>query len=350
MMKKIFENIWQFLGLTQERIGRRRFLIAFLTAQWGLPLAVILVMGLFYLVHGESPILFLPAVALFASLVFGLVVYIKISIRRVRDIGIAQSWWVLAIIPLVNIPFVIFLCLKKGGSGGGHFSLWNNPFTEQFKRFFSHEFSKTFIIICVGVIVAGTLYAGSVVSNLKQGIDTKIEQRGEELDTQRDTRQKQEANELASNATNFDSANASIKEKLLFARRVDECLYNKYCASLIGKQAVGESTHSRLGRYLSDKVYKELVRIKNASSFRLFFEKLGFGWWGIIALAAVFLINILIVLFKFSKGYVSLVVGAGGARAALTKTNIRNMPTFQRYILLIALLILIVLVLVLTKL
>ncbi len=114
-MKKTLENIWQFLGLTQQRIGRRKFLIAFLVAQWGLPLGVLLLVGLFYMVFGEeNPILFLPVATYFASLILGLVVYIKICIRRVRDIGIAQSWWVLAIIPLVNIPFFIYLCFKKG--------------------------------------------------------------------------------------------------------------------------------------------------------------------------------------------------------------------------------------------
>src|SRR3989344_5675652 len=113
------KNIWKFLGLTEDRIGRRRFLVAFFSAQWGLPLAVLLVMGLFYLVFGEdSPILFLPAIVFFASLIFGLVVYIKICIRRVRDIGIARSWWVLAIIPSVNIPFFLYLILKKGTTVG----------------------------------------------------------------------------------------------------------------------------------------------------------------------------------------------------------------------------------------
>ena len=90
-------------------------MIAFFSAQWGLPLVVLLVMGLFYLLFGKnSPILFLPAIIFLASLIFGFIVYIKICIRRVRDIGIARSWWVLAIIPLINIPFFIYLCLKKG--------------------------------------------------------------------------------------------------------------------------------------------------------------------------------------------------------------------------------------------
>ncbi len=314
------KDVWNFLGLTQDRIGRRRFLIAFFSAQWGLPLAVLLVHGLFYLVFGESPILFLPAIVFFASLIFGLIVYIKICIRRVRDIGIAQDWWVLALIPLINFFFFIYLSLEKSGAGqAGSFSLTNLT-REQFRRFFSHELSKPFIIICIGVIVAGAIVAGSAVSNLKQDIDAKIEQRGGGLDTQRDTRQKQEAGELASNIIEFNSINASIKEEILFARRRRECLHNKYCASLIGKLAVEESTNLRSERYLSDKVYKELVRIKNTSSFQLFFEKFGFGWWGIIALLVVLFINILISPYKLARVKVKSI-----------KMNIQSMAPFQRY-------------------
>jgi len=149
-MKKTLGNIWNFLGLTQDRIGRRKFLIAFLTAQWGLPLVVLLVMGLFYVSFGEdSSLLFLPAIALFASLIFGVVVYIKISIRRVRDIGIAQGWWVLAIIPLINIPFFVYLCLKEGGDGRGivkSTKLLEVPFLKYFNK-------QNNIPVIIGVVI-----------------------------------------------------------------------------------------------------------------------------------------------------------------------------------------------------
>lgn len=148
------KDVWNFLGLTQNRIGRRRFLIAFFSAQWGLPLVAALLTGLFYLVFGEdSPILFLPAIVFFASLIFGLVVYIKICIRRVRDIGIAQGWWVLAIIPLINIPFFIYLCLKKGEGSPETKSKKINPLVEQFRSFFTNKHLRTFLVI--GFIVFG---------------------------------------------------------------------------------------------------------------------------------------------------------------------------------------------------
>jgi len=151
------KNIWKFLGLTQERIGRRRFLIAFLSAQWGLPLAVLLVVGLFYLVFGEdSPILFLPVIVFFASLIFGFIVYIKICIRRVRDIGIAQNWWILAIVPLINIPFFLYLVLKKGKTVGDDNTANTNKTKEGLSKSF---YVKVAIIAGVLVLVAISLGA-----------------------------------------------------------------------------------------------------------------------------------------------------------------------------------------------
>lgn len=109
-------DIWHFFGLDQKTIGRRRFIIAFLTAQWGVPIGILIVHGLLYLLFGEgNPLLLLPSgLAFLASIIFGFVIYIKICILRVRDIGIAQGWWWLAIVPLVNIPFLFYLVFKKG--------------------------------------------------------------------------------------------------------------------------------------------------------------------------------------------------------------------------------------------
>lgn len=243
------KNIWQFLGLTQETIGRGRYFIVNIAVSFGLPIVISLLINPVVSLLEDVAIVLYPMVALWVVLiVFSLVVYVKTSIRRVRDIGIARSWWVLAIIPLVNIPFFIFLCLKKGGANRQHSLPWENPFKEQFKLFFLNELSKPFIIICFGVIVAGAVYAGSV-----------------------------------------------------------------------------------------------------ASDFELFIQKFGFGWWGVIALVAVLLINLLIPLVKLCAKYVPIAIKTGGAQTKLTKANIQNMPAFQRYLLLIALGILIVLILILVR-
>lgn len=339
------KNIWEYLGLTQDRIGRRRFLIAFFSAQWGLPLAVVLLMGLFSLVFGEdSPILFLPAIVLFASLIFGFVIYIKICIRRVRDIGIAQGWWVLAIIPLINIPFVIFLCFKKGGNGSGHFSFRNNSFTEQFKRFFSHELSKPFMIICFGVIVAGSIYAGSIVSDLKKDIDMRIEQRKEELDTQYDIK---EQKRNAETKAQYKKCLEHKKSGSGYLRECDDWL--KFSRLKRAVERI-ENGYEPIRPYGADAQYRELNNIKQTPFLQLFFEKFGFGWWGVIALVAVFFLNILIVLVKFVAKHAPILIRTGTTQTKSVKTNIINMPVFQRYILFIALAILIILVLIFIKL
>lgn len=346
------KNIWQFLGLTQERIGRRRFLIAFFSAQWGLPLAFLLVTGLFYLVFGEdSPILFLPAILFFASLIFGFVVYIKICIRRVRDIGIARSWWVLAIIPFINIPFFIYLCLKKGTTRQLTDDSRTNPFTQQFKSFFAKSYSKPFIVICLVVIVLGIISSLYTISNLKDGIFAQITTRKAELNRIYDEQDKKadvERQELLKksnecwedfkNRALYDVDSLSNSEKYVTRNRICERVPSAHYVIRVEYQ------------YLKDETYKELTHINNTPSLQLFFEKLGFGWWGIVALVAVLFMNILIVFFKLFAKYAPIVIGAGGAQATLTKTNIRNMPAFQRYLLLIALLTLITLVLVFIKL
>ncbi len=305
MTKKYLENIWQFLGLAQNAIGRGRYFVANITASLGLPIVVSLLMSFFFSLFEDEPIILYPLLALFiVSLVFALVVHIKTSIRRVRDIGIAQSWWVLAIIPIVNIPFAIFLCLKKGGSGNGHFSVQNNPLTEQFKRFFLHEFSKPFVVICFSVIIAGAIHAGYVVSDLKQDVDIKITQREEEIN---------------------GKLTPIARSLFLNTGGTPDWVYD-------------DATHN------------ELRRIKETSSFQLFFEKFGFGWWGVIALVAVFLINVLILMAKLAAKYIPILIRTGSAQTKSAKTNIKNMPAFQRYLLLTTLAILIILVLIFAKL
>ncbi|HEY4505759.1 MAG TPA: DUF805 domain-containing protein [Candidatus Paceibacterota bacterium] len=320
------KNIWEFLGLTQDTIGRGRYIIANFTVGV-VPITIVsLLTALSINLFGDkSVILYFVIVLFIASFVFELVVHIKTSIRRVRDIGIAQSWWVLAIIPFVNIPFVIFLCLKKGGAGNGHFSLRNNAFMEQFRRFFSYEYSKPFMIICFGVIMAGAVIAGYAVSDLKGDIEIKIAQREEELDKLFDAKME-----------NYEKCVHSLK--------------NPSPTYFIKEMMCGSEPYKFPTAGLNDALYNELSHIKNTSSFQLFFENFGFGWWGIIALVAVFLINILIVLFKFFTKYVPFIFKTGNVQAKSIKTNVRSMPAFQRYLLLIALLILIALVFILMKL
>ena len=96
-------------------------------------------------------------------------------------------------------------------------------------------------------------------------------------------------------------------------------------------------------RYLEDSYYRELTHIKENSSFQLFIEKFGIGWWGIIAIVIVFLLNFFVALVKLFAKYAPILIRTGGLQIKLAKTNIGNMPIFQRYLLLLVLLILIML-------
>lgn len=152
-------------------------------------------------------------------------------------------------------------------------------------QFFSHKFSKPFVIICFGVIAAGAIHAGYVVSDLKQDIDIKIAQREAEI-----------SGKLTPVARSF----------FLNTGGTPDWVYD-------------------------DPTHNELRRIKETSSFQLFIEKFSFGWWGIIALATVLFINITILFYKLIRVYVPLIFRYGNAQTKSIKTNMQGMAPFQRY-------------------
>ncbi len=189
--------------------------------------------------------------------------------------------------------------------------------TEQFRLFFSKSYSKPFVVICLIVIVLGaanTLYA---VSNSKRDIDI---QKADELLKGINKFQEDCQNEAQHDPFNTYSCRITVDYELLQR----ECLVNKYC-SLSMRNGVSPTLY-------------------------LAMEKFGFGWWGIIALVAVFFLNLLIALVKFITKYAPILIRTGDVQTKSVKTNIRNMPAFQRYVLFIALAILIILVLIFTKL
>ncbi len=114
-------KIWQFLGLAEETIGRGRYALV------NTILAIPLVVTYLVFTSADSPIVSAPlAFSVFGwfivLLVFYLIVYWKSTTLRVRDIGIAIGWRILAIVPWINIPFFIFLCLKRGRNNPGPLS------------------------------------------------------------------------------------------------------------------------------------------------------------------------------------------------------------------------------------
>ncbi|PIV25067.1 hypothetical protein COS38_03610 [Candidatus Berkelbacteria bacterium CG03_land_8_20_14_0_80_40_36] len=184
--------------------------------------------------------------------------------------------------------------------------------TEQFRLFFSKSYSKPFVIICLIVIVLGAANALYAVSNSKRNIDI------------------QKADELLKGINKFDedcrnkanTYSCYITGDYMVLQ--NECFDNKYCS----------------------------LSIRNGIPPTLYLatEKFSFGWWGIIGFTAVFFLNLLIALVKFITKYVPILIRTGGAQTKSTKTNIRNMPAFQRYVLFIALATLIILILIFTKL
>lgn len=227
------------------------------------------------------------------------------------------------------------------------------PFAQQFKSFLAKSYSKPFIVICVLVIGLGAVNSFYVVLNLRGDIDTQIAQRKSELNAIYDEQdEKADAtyqelikkndecwDDFKNNKAKYDVDSLSDWETYLTRNRV--CGHRPISAYHVNRFEY---------QYLTDPTYKELNRIKNAPSYQLFFEKLGFGWWGVIALAAVFLINVLVVMVKFLKSVVPIVIRGGRKQLGLTKSNVWNMPAFQRYALFIALLILATLVFILIKL
>lgn len=301
----IMKNIWKFLGLTQDTIGRGRYFITNAIASFGLLVVVSWLMALSSSLFENEPVILYPLLILYLVLiVFALVVYIRTSIRRVRDIGIARSWWVLAIIPLINTPFFVYLCLKKGAKNHVADAMRKNPIAEQFKLFFSQSYSKPFLIICFSVIVAGAIYAGFSVADLKSDIDKKITQREEQI--------KKELTPLA-------------RSFFLNTGGTPDWVYD-------------------------DALHNELRRIRETSPAQLFLQNFSFGWLGVIALVVVFLINASIVVIKLLRHFAPFVIRWGSTRVAIIKGNILKMPAFQRYFLFIALLMLITLIFILIKL
>ena len=153
--------------------------------------------------------------------------------------------------------------------------VWNH-IKEQFNFFFSKSYSKPFMIICFGVIVVGAIYAGSVVSDLKQDIDARIAQKKIEL------------------GNIFDKEAKLMPKYQVKTEGLTSIEQNRLERAM--KRVVTEDPLFR--PYFTDSAYRELTRIEETSSFQLFTENFGVGWWGVIALVAVFLINILIALIK----------------------------------------------------
>jgi len=226
-----------------------------------------------------------------------------------------------------------------------------NPFINQFKLFFSKSYSKPFVVLCALIITSGALYSLYTVSDLRKNIDAKITQRQEELGKLFDEQDAKNEAEYQAALEIYNRCLAEFKQTRIGINNLDYTrLLRRSCGfrPYTGVYIIWGNRYPV--RYLQDSYYRELTRIKNTSDLQLFFEKLSFGWWGVIALAAVLIINILIILIKFLKTTIFMFIRVGNNQAILAKNNINNMPAFQKYLLLIAVLTLATLVFILIKL
>lgn len=200
----------------------------------------------------------------------------------------------------------------------------------KFKQFFSRNFSKPFLITCFSVIVAGILYAWFSAFYIKNNIDAKIEQREGEL-----------AYEI------FGQSYKQAKDAYTKAKEnYEACLARHTGCFLEGTTWFGYKDSE--DRANADPEYQELLHIKEISVFRTFLrsflKNFSFGWWGIIALVLVFFVNVFIATVKLLKHFIPAMLKGGSTRIALIGGDIFKMPAFQRYFLLIALLILVTLI------
>ena len=100
-----------------ERLGRRRYVeINVLSGVIGfaiilLPLLLVLLLPDFK----SSYYLTIPAAAVgIATAIIMLLIYIATSIARLRDMGNSTHWFVLGLIPYINVIFFIVLAFREG--------------------------------------------------------------------------------------------------------------------------------------------------------------------------------------------------------------------------------------------
>ena len=217
-----------------------------------------------------------------------------------------------------------------------------NSIKKQFKTFFSKTYSKPFVVICLVVIIFGAIHALYVVSVLKQDIDVKIAQREVELNKIYDTEdQKSDATYQALN----EKYKTCISEYRSEHPGLDSSSYIPSFLTGCGSEPFHfDSFGGYQMRYLGDASYKELTRIKKTSSFQLFFEKLSFGWWGVIALVLVFSINLIFVIARATRIWATALFKYGFINAGSIKNNLNEMTPFQRYSLILFVIIALALV------
>jgi|GEM_PF-6662901 len=115
------EEGWRKLQgwILKERLGRRKYVeIVILTALVGFAVILSPFLLIFLLPDFNSDFLELPIAAVgIAVAIVMILVYCAASVARLRDIGYSSHWFILGLIPYVNVIFFVLLALAEGKKG-----------------------------------------------------------------------------------------------------------------------------------------------------------------------------------------------------------------------------------------
>ena len=102
--------------MLKERLGRRRYVeVVILTALAGFTVIFSPFFIIFLLPDFNSDFLELPIAAVgIAVAIVMILVYCAASVARLRDIGYSSHWFILGLIPYVNVIFFVLLALAEG--------------------------------------------------------------------------------------------------------------------------------------------------------------------------------------------------------------------------------------------
>jgi uncharacterized membrane protein YhaH (DUF805 family) len=112
------QEYWDTLEawIRDERIGRRAYVhVNVINGLIGFAAIFTPFLILLFLPDFQSDFLTIPfsAIGICAAIVM-IIVYIGSSIARLRDIGVSPNWFVLGLVPYVNIFFFLAMALKEG--------------------------------------------------------------------------------------------------------------------------------------------------------------------------------------------------------------------------------------------
>lgn len=102
--------------ILEERLGRRRYVeVVVLTALAGFAVILAPLFLIFILPDFNSDFLEVPIMAVgIAVAIIMILIYCAASVARLRDMGKSTHWFVLGLIPYLNVLFFIVLALTEG--------------------------------------------------------------------------------------------------------------------------------------------------------------------------------------------------------------------------------------------